>query len=300
MPLRIAVAGSTGFIGSALVPALVSAGHSVVRITRGAASAPGSVSWDPAHGLLDGGALDGVDAVVNLAGESVDERWTADRKRRILASRVDATGLLARTIAAMPRRPSVFVSASAVGIYGDRGDEALDETSTTGGGFLGEVGTAWEAAADPARAAGIRTVHTRFGIVLAAHGGALAKMLPPFRLGAGGKIASGAQWMSWIALADVVAGIAFVIDAPAIAGPVNFTAPTPVSNADFTHALGHALHRPTVATIPAFALKIAFGEMAQEVLVAGQRVYPRVLEHAGFGFRYPVLGEALTSVLSAA
>jgi uncharacterized protein (TIGR01777 family) len=300
MPLRIAVAGSSGFIGSALVPALVAGGHEIVRIVRGAASAPGSVSWDPARGQLDRSALDGVDAVVNLSGESVDERWTADRKRQILASRVDATGLLARTIAALPRRPATFVSASAVGIYGDRGSESLDETSSTGGGFLGEVGTAWEAAADPARAAGIRTVHTRFGIVLGAHGGALAKMLPPFKLGAGGKIASGAQWMSWIALADVVGALGFVLDVPGIAGPVNFTAPTPVTNADFTHALGHALHRPTVATIPAFALKLAFGEMAQEVLVAGQRVYPRVLERAGYRFQYAVLADALQSVLSAA
>lgn len=295
--MRIAVAGSSGFVGSALVPALVGAGHSVVRIVHGgrAESARGDIAWDPTRGVLDAAALDGggVDAVVNLAGESVDERWTADRKRRIRSSRVDGTSLLARTIAALPRRPTVFVSASAVGIYGNRGSEAVDESSAPGSGFLPEVAVAWEAAASPARAAGIRTVHPRFGMILSPKGGALAKMLPPFRMGAGGKIASGAQYMSWIALDDVIGALQFALATPALSGPANFTAPNPVTNADFTHALGHALHRPTMATIPPFALKLAFGEMAEEVLIAGQRVYPRALERAGYVFRHPHLAEAL-------
>jgi uncharacterized protein (TIGR01777 family) len=282
MPMRIAIAGSSGFVGSALVPALAVAGHTVVRLARG---------------LPDPGVLDGIDAVVNLAGESVDERWTADRKRRIRSSRIETTDRLARTMAALPRRPSAFISASAVGIYGNRHDEPLDETSTPGSGFLADVAQAWEAAADPARQAGIRTVHPRFGMILAAHGGALAKMLPPFKMGAGGKIASGKQWMSWIALADVVDAIRFAIETPSLAGPANYTAPTPVTNAEFTQALGAALHRPTMATIPSFALKLAFGEMAEEVLIAGQRAYPRALERAGYAFRYPRLAEALRAVL---
>jgi uncharacterized protein (TIGR01777 family) len=282
MPMRIAIAGSSGFVGSALVPALAVAGHTVVRLARG---------------LPDPGVLDGIDAVVNLAGESVDERWTADRKRRIRSSRIETTDRLARTMAALPRRPSAFISASAVGIYGNRHDETLDETSTPGSGVLADVAQAWEAAADPARQAGIRTVHPRFGMILAAHGGALAKMLPPFKMGAGGKIASGKQWMSWIALADVVDAIRFAIETPSLAGPANYTAPTPVTNAEFTQALGAALHRPTMATIPSFALKLAFGEMAEEVLIAGQRAYPRALERAGYAFRYPRLAEALRAVL---
>jgi uncharacterized protein (TIGR01777 family) len=282
MPLRIAIAGSSGFVGSALAPALTAAGHTVVRLQRG---------------LPDPRVLDGIDSVVNLAGESVDERWTADRKRRIRSSRIETTGRLARAMAALTPRPSVFISASAVGIYGNRHDEMLDETSAPGTGFLAEVGQAWEAAADPAREAGIRTVHPRFGMILAAHGGALAKMLPPFKMGAGGKIASGTQWMSWIALADVVDAIRFAIETASLAGPANYTAPAPVTNADFTHALGVALHRPTVTTIPPFALKLAFGEMAEEVLIAGQRAYPRALERAGYAFRYSVLADALAATL---
>jgi uncharacterized protein len=283
MPIRIAVAGSSGFVGSALVPALTTAGHTVVRLARG---------------VPDPGALDGVDAVVNLAGESVDERWSADRKRRIRSSRVETTDRLARAMAGMSPRPAVFVSASAVGIYGNRHDEVLDETSAPGTGFLAEVGQAWEAAAEPARQAGIRTVHSRFGMILGAHGGALAKMLPAFKMGAGGKIASGTQWMSWIALEDVAQAILFALATPALAGAVNYTAPNPVTNADFTRALGVALHRPTVAMIPPFALKLAYGEMADEVLIAGQRVYPRALERAGYPFRHAQLADALRDVLS--
>src|ERR1700722_3389392 len=283
MSMRIAVAGSSGFVGSALVPALVASGHTVVRLARG---------------IPDPRALDGVDGVVNLAGESVDERWSADRKRRIRSSRVETTDRLARAMTGLSPRPSVFVSASAVGIYGNRHEEALDETSAPGTGFLAEVGQAWEAAADPARQAGIRTVHARFGMILAAHGGGLAKMLPPFKMGAGGKIASGAQWMSWIALDDVVEALIFALGRPALVGAVNYTAPNPVTNAEFTHALGVTLHRPTVATIPPFALKLAFGEMADEVLIAGQRVYPRALERAGYAFRYAQLADALRAALS--
>jgi uncharacterized protein len=283
MAMRVAVAGSSGFVGTALVAALEGAGHAVVRVPR----------------VLAVTTLDGVDAVVNLAGESVDERWSADRKRRIMASRVETTDRLARAMAARAPRPSVFVSASAVGFYGDRGAEELDETSPPGQGFLAEVAQAWEAAADPAREAGIRTVHARFGMILGAHGGALAKMLPAFRVGAGGKIASGAQYMSWIALEDVVGAILFALTTPALAGPANYTAPSPVTNAEFTQALGAALHRPTVATIPPFAIKLAFGEMGEEVLLAGQRAYPRALERAGYAFRRAQLADALRAVLRA-
>jgi uncharacterized protein len=293
--VRIAVAGSSGFVGSALAPALVAGGHSVVRIVHGgrAEAARGDIAWDPTRGVLDAAALDGVDAVINLAGEAVDERWTADRKRRIRSSRIDSTSLLARTIAGLARRPSVFLSASAIGFYGDRGSESLDESSPPGKGFLPEVAEAWEAAAGPAAAAGIRTVHPRFGVILSPRGGALAKMLPPFKMGAGGKIASGTQYMSWIALDDVVAALQFALVTPALSGPANFTAPTPVTNAEFTHILGHALHRPTVATIPPLVLKLAFGEMAEQVLIAGQRVFPRALERAGYVFRHSTLDDAL-------
>jgi uncharacterized protein (TIGR01777 family) len=295
--MKIAVAGATGFIGTALVAHLGTVGHRVVRLMRkGADASRGDVPWDPSRGVLDPAALDGVQAVVNLAGEPVAERWTADRKRRIKASRVEATGLLAQTLAGMARSPRVLVNASAIGIYGDRADELLDESSAPGTGFLADVAQVWEAAAAPAVERGVRTVYTRFGIVLGASGGALEKMLPPFKIGAGGRLGSGKQWMSWVTLEDVVGAIDYAITSDRVSGPVNVVAPNPVTNAEFTHELGRALHRPAVATVPGFALKLAYGEMGEAVLLASQRVVPHALERAGFTFKHTMLPEALKQI----
>jgi uncharacterized protein len=295
--MKIAVAGATGFIGDALVAHLGAVGHRVVRLMRrGVDASRGDATWDPSRGVLDPAVLDGVQAVVNLAGEPVAERWTADRKRRIKASRIDATTLIAKTLVGLARPPRVLVNASAIGIYGDRGDELLDETSAPGTGFLADVAQSWEASAAPATERGIRTVFTRFGIVLGATGGALEKMLPPFKLGAGGRLGSGKQWMSWVTLDDAVAAIDYAITSDRVSGPVNVVAPHPVTNADFTHELGHALHRPAVATVPAFALKLAYGEMGEAVLLASQRVVPHALELAGFTFKHSVLPDALKQI----
>jgi len=295
--MKIAIAGANGFIGSALVAHLGAVGHRVVRLMRrGADASRGDATWDPSRGVLDPAVLDGVQAVVNLAGEPVAERWSADRKKRIKASRVEATTLIAKTIIGLPRPPRVLVNASAIGIYGDRGDELLDETSAPGTGFLAEVAQLWEASAAPAAERGIRTVFTRFGIVLGAAGGALKEMLPPFRLGAGGKLGSGKQWMSWVTLDDVVGAIDYAITSDRVSGPVNVVAPNPVTNAEFTHELGHALHRPAVATVPGFALKLAYGEMGEAVLLASQRVAPHALERAGFVFKHTLLAEALKQI----
>jgi uncharacterized protein (TIGR01777 family) len=299
--MKIAVAGATGFIGSAVSAHLAAAGHRVVRLVRRKPDASrGDAAWDPARGVLDPAALEGVAAVVNLAGEPVAERWTAERKRRIKESRVEATSLLAKTLLALPRPPRVLVNASAIGIYGDRGDEVLDESSAPGSGFLADVARAWESAAAPVVERGIRTVFARFGVVLSAAGGALEKMLPPFKLGAGGRLGNGKQWMSWIALDDVVGAIDFAITSDRLAGAVNVVAPNPVTNAEFTQELGHALHRPAVASVPGFALRLAYGEMGEAVLLASQRVMPTALERAGFPFRHPILHDAIRVALGVA
>jgi uncharacterized protein (TIGR01777 family) len=243
-------------------------------------------------------ALTGVQAAVHLAGESIaGARWSADTKRRIRDSRVLGTRLLAESLARLSPRPRVLVSASAVGIYGDRGDELLDEGSPTGSGFLAEVGKEWEAATAPAADAGIRVVHLRFGIVLAREGGALPRMVRPFRLGAGGPIGNGRQWMSWIALADAVGAVLEVLGNQGASGPVNAVAPQPLRNADFAAGLGAALHRPALIPAPAFALRLLFGEMADAALLASQRVKPARLGALGFRFRYPTLAEALRAIL---
>lgn len=249
--------------------------------------------WDPARGQLDPATLSGVGAVVHLAGTPVDERWTPERKREIRSSRIDSTSLLARTLATLRPAPSVFLSASAIGFYGDRGDDLVDETSPGGSGFLAQVSREWEDAAAPARDAGIRTVHPRFGVVLGRHGGALAKLLPVFEVGAGGKIGHGNQWMSWVAREDVVRALCFLLTAKTVHGPANITAPYPVRNGEFAKVLGHVLHRPALATVPAFAVRLLYGELADEALLAGQQVFPRVLEEAGFSFDYPHLEAAL-------
>lgn len=298
-PLRIAVTGSTGLIGTALVRALRADGHRVLRLVR-SRPAPGAdeVYWSPSGGEIDAAALEGTDAAVHLAGENVGQPpWTEERKRRIRDSRVQGTGLLARTLAGLAAKPRVLVSASAIGYYGDRGDEVLDETAAPGSGFLAEVCRAWEAAADPARAAGIRVVHPRIGVVLSGEGGALEKMLTPFKLGVGGKMGSGRQWMSWVALHDVVEAIRFALRTDTLSGPANVASPNPATNAEFTEALGRVLGRPTFFAVPKFALKLALGQMADEALLASQRAVPEKLRAAGFVFEYPDLEGALRVAL---
>ncbi len=297
--MDVAITGASGLIGSALADALRGRGDRVVTVGRGSDA---DARWDPMAGTIDGDALEGVDAVVHLAGESLGERkWTPEQKERILESRVRGTQLAATTIAELARRPRVLVSGSAVGFYGDRGDEILTEASPPPppGNFLSEVCVAWEAATAAAESAGIRTVHLRTGIVLSKEGGALARMLTPFRLGLGGRIGSGRQYMSWISITDEVGAILHAIDTETLHGPLDATGPKPVTNAEFTKALGAAVHRPTVLPTPLTPLKVLYGaELVQRVLVEGQRVLPRALEASGYAFTHPTLEAALTAVLS--
>ena len=287
--------GASGFLGSALVRALRDAGHEVVRIGRGSDS---DVRWDPASGTIDAAACAGIDAFINLAGASVGQRWTPEHKRAIRESRVLGTALIARTAAALTPRPRVLLSASAIGIYGDAGDAVCDEQAPVGHDFLAEVGAAWESAANPARDAGIRTVHPRLGVVLSRHGGALPRMLPVFRLGGGGRLGDGRQWMSWVALDDVVGIMRFALERDDISGPINTVAPAPVTNAEFTRALGLAVRRPALFPVPAFALKLMFGEMAEGTLLVSQRVVPGRLLAAGYEFRHPSLESALRAAVN--
>ena len=296
----IVISGASGFIGSALGQALRDRGDRVRALVRPGHAGEDGVFWDPAGGTIDQRALEGVDAVVHLAGESVADRWSKARKREILRSRELGTRLVAETMARLERRPSLLVSASASGYYGSRGDEPLDESSAPGRGFLADVSRVWEAAADPARAAGIRVVHPRFGIVLSPRGGLLARILPPFKLGRGGKLGDGKQWIPWIGLDDLVGLLHFLLLGPPLDGPVNATAPTPVTNAEFGQALGHALHRPAVATIPKFAVELVLGrEQTEEMAFVSQRMYPRALEAAGFRWRFPDVADALRHELAA-
>jgi uncharacterized protein (TIGR01777 family) len=281
------------------VSALVAAGHRVDRVSRRPPQ-PGTtdIQWDPSRGLLDARLLDGADAVVHLAGESVAaRRWTAAVKDRIRRSRVESTRLVAETAARLARRPQVLVAASGVGYYGNRADEALTEESPPGAGFLADVARAWEAAADPARAAGIRVVHLRFGVVLAGHGGALSRIALPFRLGLGGVVGDGRQYWSWIALPDVVRVIELAIDLERLAGPVNAVAPAPVTNREFTRALGRVLGRPTLVPLPTAAVRLLFGEMGQALLLDSTRALPRRLERTGFRFQHPDVEGALRAAL---
>jgi uncharacterized protein (TIGR01777 family) len=296
-PIRVAVAGASGLLGSALVRGLAADGHAVLRLVRRAPRGADEIRWDPAAGTVDAAALEGVDAVVNLAGENVAERWTEARKARIRASRAGATRLLATTLAGLRRKPRVLVNASAVGLYGDRGEERLDETSAPGGGFLAEVVREWEAATEPASAAGIRVVLPRFGVVLSARGGALARLLTPFRLGAGGPIGGGSQWMSWISLDDAVALMELAIHDERFSGPVNAVAGA-VTNRQFVHTLGHVLNRPAIVPVPGFALKLAFGDMAEETILASQRTEPRALTQLGYSFIHPELEGALRAAVA--
>jgi uncharacterized protein (TIGR01777 family) len=295
--MRVAITGSTGLIGSALVDRLRVEGHSVSRLVRSRGKAgAGDVMWDPGAGTIDAAALEGVDAVVHLAGENVGTRWTEQKKRQIVDSRVNGTRLIAQTIAGLQRRPRVLVQASATGIYGDRGDEVVDESSPPGTGFLADVGRQWEAAAAPAEQAGIRTVKLRFGVVMSARGGALQRLLLPFRVGVGGPIGSGRQWMPWLSLADAVSIVMTALRDERLHGPVNAIAGS-VRNADFTTALGRAVNRPALIPVPGFGLRVMFGQMADEALLAGQRAEPRRLREIGFTYRHPTLDDALHDAL---
>ena len=296
--MRVLIAGSSGLIGTALCRALGAAGHEVVRLVRRKPAGEDTIFWDPEAGVLDVGALARVEAVVHLGGRSIaGARWTAKVKRDLRHSRVQSTRFLAGALAAFPAPPRVFICASAIGIYGDRGDEELHEESGAGAGFLAELGQEWEGAGAAAVDAGIRVVQARFGIVLSSQGGALAKMLPPFRLGVGGRLGNGKQYFSWVALEDSVAALMFALDKGDLHGPVNITAPAPVNNAELTRALGRVLRRPTVFPLPAFAAKILLGELAEEGLLASQRVVPQRLLDNGFQFAYPEIDGALRRAL---
>ncbi len=301
--MKIIVTGATGLVGSALIPSLIADGHSVTCLVRGDNENPPhpgttAARWNPETGTIDAAALEGHDAAVHLAGENVAEgRWTDEKKKRIRDSREKGTRLIAETLAQLSDRPQVLACASAIGYYGNRGAEVLDENSSSGKDFLSEVCRAWEAAADPARAAGIRVVHLRIGVVLSDEGGALAKMLTPFKMGAGGKIGSGAQYMSWVALDDVVSAIKHALGDESLKGPVNVVGPRPATNAEFTKALGEVLGRPTLFSVPAFAARLAFGEMADALLLSSTRVEPKRLQSAQFKFAHPQLDGALRHVL---
>jgi uncharacterized protein len=290
----IAVAGASGLIGRALLARLRLNGKRVRRLVRSTdPDSSDDIVWDPMRGTLDPRELEGAEAMVNLAGEPIAQRWTGTRREAIHDSRVRGTELLARTIATLDRKPSVLLSGSAVGYYGDRGDDAVDEESAPGTDFLAGVAREWEAAAEAAESAGVRVVLLRTGVVLSPRGGALERLLPPFRLGVGGPIGTGRQWMSWIALEDHVRAMEHALATVGLHGPVNLVAPNAVTNAEFAATLGRVLGRPAIVPVPSFALELLYGEMARSTILAGQRVLPRKLLRSGFHFAHPTLEEAL-------
>jgi uncharacterized protein (TIGR01777 family) len=294
--LTVLVSGASGLVGSALCAYLSTGGHEVRRLVRRTPRARGEYRWDPTTGAVDPAAVEGCDAVIHLAGENIAAgRWTRAQKRRIETSRVEGTRQVADAVRAARSKPEVFVCASAIGVYGSRGDELLDEASERGDDYLAHVGREWEREAGCL--AEVRTVQARFGVILSASGGALRKMLPPFLAGAGGRLGSGRQWMSWIALEDVLGALHHIVLHPELRGPVNVVAPHPVTNADFTRTLGHVLGRPTIAPVPALAVRALFGEMGDALLLASQRVYPRRLLESGFEFAFPDLEGALRHTL---
>ncbi|MCC6358929.1 MAG: TIGR01777 family protein [Phycisphaerales bacterium] len=291
--LRVVIAGASGLVGTELAAFLTAGGHSVLRLVRGRARGADEIGWDPARGALDAAALEGTDAVVHLGGVTIAKRFTAAHKQAIRESRVESTALLARAIAGLSQRPRVFLCASAIGYYGNRVDEEVSERSAAGTGFLPDVCTEWEEAARPARDAGVRVANLRLGIVLAARGGALAAMMRPFRLGLGGVVGSGRQWMSWITLEDVIGAFHHVLMTDSVRGPVNVVAPNPVTNREFTKTLGRVLGRPTLAPAPAFAIRAILGEMGQALLLDGAHVRPDVLAGSGFASAFPSLEDGL-------
>jgi uncharacterized protein (TIGR01777 family) len=294
--MKIALTGASGLIGTALSAALADAGHELIRLVRREPVHPGEARWDIAAGTIDEAALQDVEAIVHLAGENIGQRWSTATREKVLSSRVDGTRLIAETAARLPGKP-MLLCASATGFYGSRGDEVVDEASPRGTGFLADVVDAWESAADPARSAGVRTVHLRQGIVLSRHGGALQRLLLPFRLGVGGRVGNGRQWWSWVSLDDVVAAYLFALEGT-VTGPVNVAAPGVVTNQEFVRALGRALHRPALLPLPSFAVRAAFGQMGEEMLLAGQRVMPTKLESAGFRFGRPQIDDGLAKALA--
>ena len=296
--MKIALAGASGLVGTALIPALQAQGHEVTRLVRTAARA-GEIEWHPNKDEVNAASLEGFDIIINLAGENIaGGRWTDEQKRKIRDSRVNGTHLLSEAIAKIERKPRAFVCASATGIYGDRGDEILDEQSESGGGFLAGVCREWEMACELAEKAGVRVVNLRFGPILAREGGMLSKLLTPFKMGMGGKVGSGRQYVSWVSLEDSVNAILLAINDESIRGPLNVVSPNPVTNEEFTKTLGHVLNRPTALAMPAFAARLAFGEMADEMLLVSQRVMPKRLNAAGFQFKYPGLESALRHYLA--
>jgi hypothetical protein len=298
---RVLVSGASGFIGSALLPALKNSGAQIVRLSRSGSPAPPHdeqmIPWDLAQ-PLSSDAVSGFDAVIHLAGESIVGRWSDEKKKRIRESRVIGTRNLALALAQARRKPQMFICGSAIGYYGDRGDEVLNESSSGGQGFLSDVCREWEAAAQPAIDADIQTAHIRTGIVLSDKGGALAKMLTPFKLGVGGRVGSGRQWMSWIDLQDMVGAIHHILKSDLVHGPVNMVAPKPVTNAEFTKTLASVLSRPAIFPMPAFAVKLAFGEMGEALLLGSQRVEPKKLVTSGYPFRFKTLRDSLASILA--
>jgi hypothetical protein len=291
--MKIAIAGASGLIGSALIPALAADNAAITRLVRHAPK-PGEIEWHPNQDQVSAQSLEDFDVIINLAGENLASgRWTDEHKRKIRDSRVGGTHLLSEAIAKMKVKPRVFVCASATGIYGDRDDEVLDEQSESGGGFLAGVCREWEMACEPAMKAGVRVVNLRFGPVLAREGGMLAKLLTPFKMGMGGKVGTGKQYISWVALEDAVSATRLAINDQSMKGPLNVVSPHPVTNEEFTKTLGHVLNRPTALAMPAFAARLAFGEMADEMLLVSQRVMPKKLKAAGFQFRFPELEAAM-------
>ena len=296
--MKILIAGASGLVGSALIPALEAEGAESTRLVRSSPRA-NEIEWHPNQEQVDMTRLGGFDAVINLAGENIAEsRWTDEQKRKIHDSRVKGTHLLSKEMAGLDPRPKVFLCASATGIYGNRGDEILTEESQPGSGFLADVCREWEQATEPAAAAGVRVVNLRFGPILAREGGMMSKLLTPFKMGVGGKVGSGKQYISWIAIDDVVAAMKLALADESLRGPLNMVSPNPVTNEEFTRALGQALSRPTIMSMPAFAARLAFGEMADEMLLTSQRVEPKKLENIGYAFRYAELGSALQHLLT--
>jgi len=291
--MKVAIAGASGLVGSALIPVLRTIGAEITRLVRSKPKA-GEIEWHPNQDEVSPNTLEGFEVIINLAGENIaGGRWTDDQKKKIHDSRVHGTHLLSEAIAKLARKPRAFICASATGIYGDRDSETLDEQSESGGGFLAGVCREWEKASEPAIKAGVRVVNLRFGPILAREGGMLAKLLTPFKMGMGGKVGSGKQFISWVSLDDAVNAVKLAIKDDSMHGPVNIVSPNPVTNEEFTRTLGHVLNRPTALAMPAFAARLAFGEMADEMLLASQKVLPRKLLSAGFQFQLPKLEDAI-------